>query len=298
MRKTAAALAAATLSLSLLAAPTTAGAQPVDDVEKVSCGTVGPPLCAPLGQVVDALAPLAPVFDLAGPLFSEVGRTVESLSQLGLSAEGVPAADLEAAAAAALAQLDALPEPLAGLVEGSGQGEALRSALTALLDALAATPVGEALAPLAPAEEPEPAPGPSPSSGPGSSAPAPSRVGSTSASASTGFGGSLSSGAPASPQTASRVPAVPVGSTLVLGSLAMPQFGLSPIEQVGSAAAAVTAERIAKDLVLPAADAAAALDQIPDDSGALTTIAVVSLLLVAAGVALDRRRKTHHVIHG
>lgn len=139
----------------------------------------------------------------------------------------------------------------------------------------------------APASEQTAAPAPAPSS------PAPSStVGSTSSSAPTGFGGPVSVGGGSARSSSGRVPSVPAGSSLHLGSLGMPVF-----EVVSPAAAAKAAERTISDVVLPAATAAAA-DAMPQGGFAMAVLGAISALLMAAGLHLDHRRKTHHVIPG
>lgn len=92
--------------------------------------------------------------------------------------------------------------------------------------------------------------------------------------------GALSSSGTSSP----RVPDVPAGSTLELGPLALPSFGLAGTP-------AVTADQLAAsadEVVLPAARAAA---QLPDDSKATAVVLALSMLLLAAGLLVDQVRK-------
>jgi hypothetical protein len=292
MRKIAAALATAALAAIAVAGPTgVAGAQTPDDVETISCGTVGPPVCEVLAEVTGLLAPLEPALALTGPVLSDLGTTISSLGQLGLSGGAVPVDDLSGAAGSMIAQLDALSGPAADILDATGQGDALRSALQRLVDGLAALPVGDVLEQTGVAPAPTaPAPAPAPSSSPSKSAAKPSKVGSTSSSAPTGFGGSVSVSGASARSSSSRVPSVPVGSSLHLGSLAMPEFHIT------SPAVTKAAERSVSEIVLPAAQAAAVADELGDDGHAMAVLGALSALLLAGGLLLDHVRKTRHVI--
>ena len=293
MRKIAAALATAALAAIAVAGPTgVAGAQTPDDVETISCGTVGPPVCEVLAEVTGVLAPLQPVLALTGPVLGDLGTTISSLGQLGLSGGAAPVDDLSGAAQALITQLDALSGPAGGALDATGQGDALRSALQRLVDGLAALPVGDVLeqtgvAPAPSAPAPAPGPAPAPSSKPASK---PSKVGSTSSSAPTGFGGSVSVSGASARSSSSRVPSVPVGSSLHLGSLAMPEFHIT------SPAVTKAAQRSVSEIVLPAAQAAAVADELGDDGHAMAVLGALSAILLAGGLLLDHVRKTRHVI--
>jgi hypothetical protein len=93
----------------------------------------------------------------------------------------------------------------------------------------------------------------------------------------------LSSSGTSSPS----VPDVPVGSTLELGPLALPSFGLAGTPAVSGDQLATSAA-VADDVVLPAARAAA---QLPDDSKATAVVMAFSMLLLAGGLLIDQVRK-------
>ena len=170
------------------------------------------------------------------------------------------------------------------LTEGGGLEVPSPDELLAPLGALPVAPVEEA-APDGSAA-PEPTAEPAPSSSSASS----STVGSTSSSAPTGFSAPVSAGNETARVTSPAVPSVPVGSTLHLGSLGMPELRLT------GPAAAAAAERSVGDVVLPAARAAAGAEALPDDGGAMAVLGVLSALLVAGGLLIDRFRKARHVI--
>jgi hypothetical protein len=93
----------------------------------------------------------------------------------------------------------------------------------------------------------------------------------------------LSSSGASSP----RVPDVPVGSTLELGPLSLPSFGLAGTPAVTGNQLA-TSSAVANEMVLPAARAAA---QLPDDSKATAVVMAFSMLLLAGGLLIDQVRK-------
>lgn len=142
-------------------------------------------------------------------------------------------------------------------------------------------------APAAPAPAPTPlAPGaetsptPAPATGPGAataSTPGPASVGGS-------LGAPSTSRAPERRST-SRVPDVPVGSTLQLGPLALPRFsGSSAAATPSSAAAGAVAER----MVLPAARAVA---ELPSHSRTTPIAIAVGTLLLAGGLLLRQGRR-------
>jgi hypothetical protein len=297
MRTTAAALATAALAATSIIGPIgLAGAQPIEEAANLSCGTAGPPVCGAIEEVTTLLEPLAPVLALTGPVLSDLGSRITSLGQLGLSGTPVRVADLSGAAQSLIAQLDALPAPAAAPLDATGQADALRAALQRLVDGLAALPGTEVLQDAgeaaAPAPAPTPAPGPAPSK---SGAPAPSKgspsVSSTSSSAPTGFGGSGSRPAGTARSSSGRIPSVPLGSTLHLGSLAMPTFQLTT-----PAATTKAAERSVDTVVLPAARAAALGDVFADDGHPMAVLAALSALLLAGGLLLAHVRNNRHII--
>lgn len=280
-----------------------AGAVPVaaDRAEDLdaSCATVGPLLCEPLEQVLSLLAPFQPVLDLTTPLLMEGGKVVNDLTRLALSGPGVPAAELDAAASTFADQLRSVPEPLARILDVTGQRQALIGALDQLVAALRALPApisGVAPGP-APAEErsPEPAPEPAPAQ--------PKQVGSTSSSGPTAFGSPRDAGtvdgAPGRrPTSLGPVPGVPHGGTLDLSPYSLPAFGLdSSTNPAARSATAESARQALADLVLPAAQGATAIDQTADGNDrALGVLAALSALLVAAGLLAGHVRRQRHVI--
>lgn len=83
------------------------------------------------------------------------------------------------------------------------------------------------------------------------------------------------------------VPDVPMGATLELGPLALPQLGLGGTPAV-TASELAASDTVADDLVLPAARAAA---ELPDRSRATAVAMAAGLLLLAAGLLVDQLRK-------
>jgi len=81
------------------------------------------------------------------------------------------------------------------------------------------------------------------------------------------------------------VPAVPVGSTLELGPLALPRFS-GP--SAAPAAAQPAIDAVAERLILPAARAAASL---PEHSRTTAVAVAVGTLLLAAGLLVDQARR-------
>src|SRR3546814_13464605 len=85
MRKTVAAtIATLVLTAAIAAGPSVAGAQPIDDSEKLVCGTLGSPACEVLNQVTALLAPREPVLGLASPMLTDIGTLVNTLGKLDL----------------------------------------------------------------------------------------------------------------------------------------------------------------------------------------------------------------------
>lgn len=287
MRRPAAALAATSvLAVTSLFGPAL-GAAPAPADAKVSC-TQAPAAtaaaCDLMGQLRSQLGILKPVLDLAGPALADLGAGTQALSRLLGSDAAVPAAELRTQALAVSALLDTIPEPLRGIVGGGPLGD-----LTDTLDALAAElavllepVVGPVTAPPAPTTT---APAPAP--------PAAAPVArSTSATEPSGFGGDLS-GPISVGQTTSAIPDVPVGSTLYLGSLAVPEFDLvetAPVDLPAQRAAVAIADEVAERAQL-ASDTLAA---VPDGgSASLAAVAAMSALLVAGAGAAQLRQRRH-----
>lgn len=296
MRKIAAALTAVVLVVAVAAS---AAADPVDDLGKASCGTVGPPLCEPLEQVLSLLAPLQPVLDITTPRLVEGGKVVNELSELGLSGPGVPAAELEAAASSFADQLRSVPEPLARILDVTGQRQVLIDALDELVAALHAlpAPIGDLVPGPAPADQRSPEPA-------AELAPAPPKqVGSTSSSGPTGFGSSVDAGGGSAGTTRpltslGSAPGVSQGGTLDLSPYSLPGFHLdASTNPAARSATAESAREALADVILPAAQGAAAIDQMGDgDRRALGVLAALSALLVAAGILSDHVRRNRHAI--
>ncbi|HEY9557298.1 MAG TPA: hypothetical protein VIR58_11225, partial [Acidimicrobiales bacterium] len=138
MRKTVAAtIATLVLTAAIAAGPSVAGAQPIDDSEKLVCGTLGSPACEVLNQVTALLAPLEPVLGLASPLLTDIGTLVNTLGQLDLPLAAGESDQITAAAQALIGQVDALPEPVAGILDAAGLTGPLTSTLQQLVDAVA-----------------------------------------------------------------------------------------------------------------------------------------------------------------
>jgi hypothetical protein len=278
MRKTAAAIATAVLAATTLT-PSSAGAQtPEEALSQVSCGTVGPPLCDPVDQVLTLLAPLQPLLEVAGPALGELGAAANQLTALLEAGPDLPPKEVADAAASLLDQLDLLTGGLLDLLRGAGLDVApLHGALSQLREL--------ALTPLAPARGATPAPAASagPAAGPTQT--------SASASAPTSFSSPVSSGAPLN---SPAVPDVPLGSTLQLGPLTLPPFSFSTTPAV--TAEELVAEQAATELIAPAVAAAVAPGD-DDSSGRATAIVLaMSLLMLAVGLLLDQAHKVRQPI--
>jgi hypothetical protein len=266
MRRTAAATAASLLAALALAGPlaSTAGAAPAT----LQCASSAPPpACALLDDLAAQLEPVSPLLGAAlAPL------TVQALSFASVSDQpaGVPTAAVVQVSRDLLAQLGALPEPVAAVVGAAG--------LDALTDTLRAL-VAELTAPVTGDEQQSTSGGSpaTPAARSGSSSPlAPSDAtsGGDSGSAGTTSSGSAPSGA--------AVPDVPVGDPLTLGPLALPDFGFDPAFEpaLSSGPSAEAVQQAAFDEALE--------ELTPSESRAteLAVVAVLSLLLLAgAGVA-------------
>lgn len=279
MRKTAAAIATAVLVTTTLT-PSPAGAQtPEEAISQISCGTVGPPLCDAVDQVLALLAPLQPLLELAGPALGDLGAAANQLTALLEAGPDLPPKEVAAAAASLLHEIDGLTGGLLDLLRGAGVDVSpLRDALGQVRELV--------LAPLAPAAGPAAAPSPAAGAAAG-----PTQT-SASTSAPTGFGSPLSSGAPVN---SPAVPDVPAGSTLQLGPLTLPPFSFSTTPAV--TAEELVAEQAVTELIAPAVAAAAAAPAEDDGSGRATAIVLaMSLLMLAVGLLLDQAHKVRQPV--
>lgn len=166
-----------------------------------------------------------------------------------------------------------------------------------LLEPLAPTqPVtDEATTPAAPTAPAPAAPAPAPESETGSdtatapsSSGAPATAASSTSPAPASLGGGLaapSSSASTGRGSSSRVPEVPVGSTLELGPLALPRFSGPATTPAASASAS---DAVAERIVLPAARAASSL---PTQSRTMAVAVALGTLLLAAGLLVDQARR-------
>lgn len=262
-----------------LIAPTSVARAQDDPVEQIACGTVGPPICDVVRQVSALLSPLGPVLDLAGPALGDLGRSVDVLTAILEGGPDLPAQDLAEAAGAVLVELDKLTGPVLDLLKGAGVDPGLLESGLTQLQALALDAVEQA----APSE-PVPAE-PAPSH-------APSRPSTTAASASgpASFGTDTGpiSGSSVAPGPARDLPEVPVGSTLSLAPLSLPDFRFE--------APAAATDLALPDPITDAADhliqpAAGVIDAAGEDGKALAVVMAVSTLLLAAGLLLDQQRR-------
>lgn len=272
MRRTAAAIATAVLTATTLT-PALAGAQVTEEVlPQVSCGTLGPPVCDVVDQVLVLLAPLRPVLEVAGPALGDLGAAANQLTAILEAGPDLPPEEVAEAVGALLDQLDLLLEVLRGV----GVDVAPLQGALGQLQQLALAPLGPTAGPSEPA-----APAPAgPAAGPTQT--------SASASSPTGFSNPLSSGSTSS-VSSPAVPEVPVGSTLQLGPLTLPQFSFGSTPAV--TAEELVAEQAASELIAPAVAAAVAPAE-EEGSGRATAIVIaMSLLMLAVGLLLDQAHK-------
>jgi hypothetical protein len=279
MRKTAAALAVATLGLAAAGGP--AHADVAAPVPPIVCGAAGPPVCDVLEDLEAMLAPIQPVLDLAGPLLGDLGADVQALSSLSQAQGLSPAAALGSATALQDA-LDALPKPARDLL-----GATVLQPLDAALDQLTA-----ALAPLlepvvgAPAAREGSKPTVMPSS-PTTTTTPPART-----AVPQDLGGAPLTTAGS---TTSDLPEVPNGDVLDLGPLAVPEFELDAgsLGAADALAAPVTREQAVLATAVESSDPIGA-------NGTSTGLVVVTFsLLLAAGAAVAQwwqARRNAHVI--
>ena len=283
MRRPAAALATVLLATSVVAGPSIASAAPAEDpVPQISCGTVGEPVCSVIDEVTTLLVPLEPAIALFGPALGDLGASTSVLTALLESGPDFPPQALVDSTGAVLVDLHALTDPVLDLLRGAGVGvDPLESALAQLQEM-----AGTFLAPAPQDSTSEPTADDQPRSADGSSA----ATTSSSSSSPTGFDGAVSSGSASTSRgaTSPSVPDVPVGSSLTLGPLALPSFGLTTAPATSADARA--ADALAREVVMPAV-AAAATPDLPDGSRATAVVMALSALMLAVGLLLDQRRK-------
>lgn len=154
-------------------------------------------------------------------------------------------------------------------------------AVTAPVEQVATAVVGEPAPPAAPDDGSPTAPPASGSTAQATSSGSPTSAGVGSQPASSD-GAALPRGA-----SSPAVPDVPMGATLELGPLALPQLGLGGTPAV-TAVELAASDNVADDLILPAARAAADL---PDRSRTTAVAMAVGLLLLAGGLLVDQLRK-------
>lgn len=136
-------------------------------------------------------------------------------------------------------------------------------------------------------------PAPSPASPPAAQSDAQATSSGSATSADLGSHPRVSSGAPLPRGGGSAgVPGVPAGSSLLLTPLAMPSFGMVTTPAV-TASELAASDTVAKEVVLPAAQAAA---ELPDDSKTTAVVMAFSMLLLAGGLLLDQVRKTRQLV--
>lgn len=282
MRRTATAIATAVLTATTLV-PSLAGAQTTEEaLPQISCGTLGPPACPAVDQVLALLAPLQPILEVAGPALGDLGAAANHLTALLEAGPDLPPREVADAAGALIHQVNLLTGGLLDLLRGAGADVTPLAGALAQLQQLALAPIS-------------PVPGPTPSSG--APAPAGPAAGPTqtaaSASGPTGFSSPLSSAA-SSPVSSPSVPGVPAGSTLQLGPLTLPPFSFSTTPAV--TAAELVTEQAAIELIAPAVSAAMAPAE--DDGSSRTTgiVLAMCLLMLAAGLLLDQAHKIRQPI--
>lgn len=221
-------------------------------------------VCDLLDQAAAQIQPLQVVLAPAG---ADLG--IVSLPSLAARPEGVPTAVVLSRVTSVRDQIADLPAPLQstpGLVQLVDSLDALVGALTA--------PVGDEVAPASP-ERPTPA------------APTPAP-----ASRSTAYGGTETSAAsPSAPVDSPAIPDVPVGDSLTLAPLSLPDFGFDQgFDEPAPAVASATPATGAGTAELAYQTAADRLQQGSTGPEVLVTVAAVVLLLGAA-VALDARKR-------
>lgn len=215
----------------------------------------------------EAAALLGPLQTVLAPAGADLG--VVNLPTLAARPEGVAASVVLDQVTSVRDQLGDLPEPLRstpGVVQ-------LAEVLDDLVGTLTA-PADDQVAPASP-ERPTPA---SPTPGP--------------AGPTTSFGGTASSsGTTATPVDSPAIPDVPVGDSLTLAPLALPDFGFDQDFEIPAAATELAAAAPVVDEAELAFQAAA--DRLQEGSSGpevLVTVAAVVLLLGTA-VALDVRKR-------
>jgi hypothetical protein len=214
-----------------------------------------------------------------GPALGPLGQSAGNLTAILEAGPDLPPAAVAEAAGAVLRDLHALTDPVLDLLQGTGVGVGPLETALAELQALAIAPLAPAGGASAGAQS---AGAPTAAAIPG--APATS----TSASGVTGFDGALSAGSAMGPVRSAEIPDVPVGSTLELGPLALPSFGLTTTP--AASADELAAEAVADDVVAPTV-ARALSPELPDGSRATAGVLAMSTLMLAAGLLLDQRRK-------
>ncbi len=279
MRRTAAALAATALTVVVLTGPLAMPGQ-AGPPSSLSCaGAATTPECVLLDQLAAQLAPLQPVLALAGPVLAQVAPAAQNLAVLADQPGGVPTAAVRAQAQALLDQLNALPAPVRALL-AAAQLDGLSTTLSALVTALAPV-TGEQTA----AESSRP----TPAKTGGSTGAAPAT--STSSGLPT-LGGSLAGPDDRGAGTSRpAIPDVPVGDSLTLAPLALPDFGFSPTFESSAEVSPAATEAAADPVQAIAAEGLSG-------EGAGTEIGIVivlSLMLLGAAFAAQTRQNRHTI---
>ncbi len=282
MRRSAAALAATVLATLAVAGPLAATSHSAPATIQCGAGATSPE-CVLLDDLAAQLQPLAPVLSLAGPTLSQLLPGVIGLAGQSDTAAGVPTADVAAQVDALLTQLGVLPEPVRDLL-AAAQLDGLTTTLEALLAEVTAPVVGTKPAQTSkptPAKTAKPAPASGPATATGSGAPT--------------LGGSLSApDGSGSPTVSPSIPDVPMGDSLTLGPLALPDFGFSSTIGADEGDDELAAAPTEADAVPLELEQAAALPG--DGNGTQVGVVVVLSLLLCGGAFAAQVRENRHTI--
>ncbi len=284
MRRTAAALSATLLATVLLAGPLAATGQAGPSTTVSCAGASTAPECVLLDRLAAQLAPLQPVLALAGPVLAQIAPAAQGLAVQADQPGGVPASAVSAQAEALLAQLSLIPQPVRNLLSAAQLG-GLTDTLEALVAELAPAAAGQQSG--ATAGKPTPA-----TTGGSRGAPSGSTTGDLPS-----LGGSLSgadSGATLGGASSPAIPDIPVGDSLTLAPLALPDFGFGQDFDVD---ASVLASPEAIEEAAAVAEQAIGASVVDVSGDGTTTglgiVAGLTVLLLGAALAAHVREQRH-----
>lgn len=272
MRRPLTAIATAAVTAALLVGPLASTGRAADATVRCS-GSTPSAACPALQQAAASLAPLQPVLALAGPKLSSLMNGFQAMAAQASQPGGVSSTALKGQTQGLLGGLASLPKSVRDLLSPA-KLDGLTGSLQALLAQLAAPTTDQSAAD---AGTPTPTPAAIAASGssPWQPVSSPSRPATADQSGAAG-----AAGGPA-------IPPVPVGDRLVLGPLALPDFGFS--QTVGSESAgpvAVDSERrVSVDRALSSGD-----------SGSALALAALASLVLLATFGVARTRERAHVL--